>query len=198
MNLSEESQVAASGFGPGADTAAASRTGAVEMNEVSLIRSPELVASDDFRRMNERLRASEAIVESLERTGPVRRDALLTETLDRLVADGQVEGLLIGSDEGFVVARSTRSEQADLLAVIGTVFEFVAHRIQAERLIDTVEEMVARGAQGEQVVMRYFPGTRNRFFLVAHSRQAATYRRTMARALKLCGPILAGADGATP
>lgn len=176
----------------------ASRTGAVEMESVALIQFPELSGSEDFRQMNERLRASEAILQSHQERGHVPLDALLTAALDRLVEEGSVDGLLVGSEDGFVVARSSRLDEAELLAVIGTVFDFVARRIQSERLISAVEELTARGPRGEMVVMRYLPGLENRFFLVAFARAAATYRRTMARALKQCGALLGVQLGRSP
>lgn len=171
------------------------RTGPVELDAVDLIRVPELASSGGFQRMNERLRASEAIFASHRDDSPVSLDAQLTAHLDQWVDEGQVEGLLIGSEDGFVVARSSRLEGADLLAVVGTVFEFVARRIQAENLIEAIEEFAARGSDGAQIIMRYFPGMGTRFFLVAYARQPATYRRTMARALKRCGEILAARTG---
>lgn len=176
-------------------SAGGGRPGAVEMDGIQLIPEPVLEASEPYRQMTDRLRASEAIVESMRRRGAVATDVLLTEALDTLVREGQVDGLLVGSEDGFVIARSSGLDGADILAVIGTVFEYVVRRVQSEGMMVRVDEMSARGAAGEQIVMRYFPGAESRFFLLAYSRQPATYRRTMARALKRCGDILAGRPG---
>jgi hypothetical protein len=174
----------------------ATRIGSVEMDDVRLIAAPSLEESGDYRRMSDRLQVSEAVIDSLRERGDLRLDELLTQALDGLVGEGKVEGLLIGSEDGFVVAQSTRLDRGELLAVVGILFESAVRRIQEERLIDAVEEMGARGAGGEQVILRYFPGMERRFFLLAYSRQPAAYRRTTARALRICGEILARSVGA--
>lgn len=173
----------------------ASRIGGIEMTEVRLLSEPNLEASGDFLRMSDRLHRSEAVIDALRERGDPRLDALLTEALDGLVAEGKVEGLLIGSEEGFVVAQSSRLDQGELLAVVGVVFEMTVRRLQLEGVIPSVQEMTARGTNGEQIVLRFFPDLPRRLFLLAYSRQSATYRRTTARALKRCGEILARAVG---
>ncbi|MCC6235192.1 MAG: hypothetical protein IT580_21290 [Verrucomicrobiales bacterium] len=196
MNPTEAQPAVTESLAVTAETAP--RPGGVEMDDVSLIAAPSLEESGDFQRMNDRLRASEAIVESLRERGSVPKDQLLTVALDRLVEEGSVEGLVVGSDDGFVVARSSQLETADFLAVVGTVFEFVAGRIHSGRLMGNVEEFMARGSGGEMLVMRYLPGLGSRFFVVAFSRQPATYRRTMARALRVCAEILSPGGGDAP
>jgi predicted regulator of Ras-like GTPase activity (Roadblock/LC7/MglB family) len=174
-----------------AEAGPTARIGGVEMDEVHLIPEPHLEASGAFREMTDRIQVSAAVVDSLRKRGDPQLDRLLTATLDELVAAGQLEGLLIGSDDGLVVAQSTRLASADLLAVVGILFEATVRRLEDEKMIEAVEEMSARGVQGEQVVLRYFPGLGRRFFLLAYAREQTAYRRTTTRALRRCGELLA-------
>ena len=173
----------------------APRLGSVEMTDVQLLPEPKLQESDAFQKMSDRLQRSEAVVDALRERGDPRLDAILTETLDRLVAEGRIDGLLIGSEDGFVVAQSTRLDRGELMAVVGVLFEMTVRRLQEEDIIPSVQEMSARGGRGEQIVLRFFPELSRRMFLLAYSRTPAAYRRTTSRALKRCGEILARAVG---
>lgn len=176
----------------------ASRVGGVEIENVALTQAPQLDNSSDFRQMTERLVVSQVVVESMQARGDLRLDEMLTEMLDQLVAEGKVDGLMIGSEEGFVVAQSARMQQPEVLAAIGALFEQTVRRVQQERIVESMEEMVLRGFSGEQVVMRYFPGMEKRFFLVSLAKEPCAYRRVTTRALKRCGDLLARALGLRP
>jgi predicted regulator of Ras-like GTPase activity (Roadblock/LC7/MglB family) len=166
------------------------RIGGVEIEGVALTQAPRLDESDNFQRMADRLEISEQVVEKLRARGEFHLETLLVQTLDQFVALGGLDGMMIASDEGLVVAQSSAANRADILAAVGSLFENTVKRAQSEGLIESVEEMTLRGFGGEQIVVRYFPGVEKRFFLIAYSREPRSYRRVTARALKICGDLL--------
>lgn len=153
-------------------------------------RTVNLETSESFLRTNERLGRSEEIVRHYQEHGPMYASARLTAILDELVESGQVAGLMISSPDGLVIAESHRMEQADLLAAISAMFEYVVNRVQTAGIMPRVEEMTLRGKGGELVVVRYFPGACQQFFLVAFAPHHCPYRRVTNLALKRCLPIL--------
>ena len=172
-------------------TESENRIGSVDLDDVFLTQAPHLEDSDDFKRMGDRLQVSEEVFASLQKRSDFHLEDLLTETLDGLVAGGNLDGMMIASDEGFVIAQSSEVDQGEILAAMGSLFESTVTRAQNESLIKSVEEMTLRGFDGEQIIVRYFPDLEREYFLVAHSAKHCAYRRDTTRALKICGELLA-------
>ncbi|MCF6313632.1 MAG: roadblock/LC7 domain-containing protein [Verrucomicrobiales bacterium] len=114
----------------------------------------------------------------------------ITMLLEELLASGHLDGLTIVSDDGFVVAETYSLKNAEVMAAIGSVFEYVAERAQACAIVDQVDEMTIKGCAGEMAVVRYFPNLGRRFFLMAYARKSCAYRHVTNLALKRCGILL--------
>ncbi len=173
------------------------RISAVELEGVHLIEPPRLDESENFQNMLHRLEAGEQVVDSLRQRGQLRLDVLLTAELDRLVNQCGLTGMMIASDDGFPIAQSSAMAQSETLAAIGCLFHLTVRRTQAEGVVEKVEEMTLRGFSGEQVVVRFFTGLDQRYFLVAYAKQPCSHRRATARALKYCGDLLRLSAGET-
>lgn len=165
------------------------RLGWVDLEKVSIPDSPQLGESDAYRLMQTKLDSSEAVLRDHEARGEIHLERQLTAILDELVAAGGMEALMIGSDEGLLVAQSSSASKGVVLAAISSLFEQTVTRAQREGLVAGVEEMTLRGFAGEQIIVRYFPGLQH-FFLIAYSARKCTYRRTTNTALRRCGELL--------
>ncbi|NOY00693.1 MAG: hypothetical protein GXP30_13335 [Verrucomicrobia bacterium] len=115
---------------------------------------------------------------------------IITSFLEDFLALGKLDGLTIASADGLVVAETSRFENADVMAAIGSVFEYVAERAQNTGIVSEADEMTIRGKKGELAVVRYFPNLNRRFFLMAYARQRCNYRRVTNLALSKCGFLL--------
>ena len=143
-----------------------------------------------FTEMHARLDHSAAI---MDRYSPDRMQFLardLSVVLEASLADGKLDALLVATDDGLVVAESHRMEQGEILAAISTLCENIASRLQREGVLTEIEEMSIRGAHGEQIIVRYFPGDGNRYFLLGFSRRLVPYRRAMTVTLRKCAGLL--------
>lgn len=124
-----------------------------------------------------------------------RLDVRLADILEELVAASGLDGMMIGSEQGLLVAETNRVTNGTVLAAMGALFEATVLRAEEERLLDSVEEMSLRGEHGAHVVVRYFPHLGKRFFLVAYSSTTRPHRKATNAALKRCGSLLLGAYG---
>ena len=165
------------------------RLGWVDLEKVALPATPQLAESDAYRQMRDKLDSSEAVVREHEARGAIHLEAQLTAILDALVTSGGMDALMIGSDDGLLVAQSSSASKGEILAAISSLFEQTVSRAQREGLVSRVEEMTLRGFAGEQLIVRYFPGL-PRFFLIAYAARKCTYRRTTNLALRRCGDLL--------
>lgn len=164
------------------------------MDQITLIQEPRLDQSEQFNEMSERLRDSEAIFHALKRRGEIALDRMLTEALNEVVLSCRLAGMMIATEEGFPIAVSqvqgTTQEQDEVLAAICCLIAATVRRTEKEGLIPAVDQMLMRGAAGEQIILRFMPGLQARYFLVAWSKYPCLYRRATARALKLCSTLL--------
>ncbi len=140
--------------------------------------------------MHARLDHSAVIMDrySPERMQFLARD--LSAVLEASLADGKLDALLVATDDGLVVAESHRMEQGEVLAAISTLCENIASRLQREGVLTEIEEMSIRGSRGEQLIVRYFPGDGQRYFLLGFSRRLVPYRRAMTVTLRKCAGLL--------
>ncbi len=175
-----------------------SRIGSVELEAIALTQEPHLEDSVDFKKMADRLEVSEEVFLALQRQSGFHLEQLLTDTLRHLVAEGGLDGMMIASSEGFLIAPSAGLDQGDILAAIGSLFESTVGRAQNEGLIAAFEEMSLTGFNGERIAVRYFPNLDREWFLVAYSRSKCTCRPATSRALKLCGELLTPPAGHSP
>ena len=97
---------------------------------------------------------------------------------------------MVATDDGLVIAESRRMDRGEVLAAISTLCENIASRLQREGVLTEIEEMSIRGAHGEQIIVRYFPGDGNRYFLLGFSRRLVPYRRAMTVTLRKCAGLL--------
>jgi predicted regulator of Ras-like GTPase activity (Roadblock/LC7/MglB family) len=119
-------------------------------------------------------------------------DVRLADILEELVATSDLDGMMIGSEQGLLVAESNRVANGALLAAMGALFEATVLRAEEEGLIASVGEMTMRGDHGEHVIVRYFPRLAKRFFLLAYSSAPKPHRKVTNAALRRCGLLLAG------
>ncbi len=153
----------------------------------------DLERTDYYRDEGQRAENSEEVIRKLSQQAqaePGGFAAALTSILEGYLALGQLDGLTIASDEGLVIAETHHLQNADVMAAIGAVFEYVADRAQHAGIVSNVAEMSLQGTSGELAVVRYFPNLKRRFFLMAYARQHCAYRRVMNLALKKCGALL--------
>lgn len=168
----------------------ASRPSGVSMDGVTMIAAPDLEDRPAFQEMAERLDRSGDV---LERYSPERITRLadeLTAVLDENIATGHLDGLMVASRDGLVVAESHRMANGELLAAISTLFESVVARMRAEGVLRDIDELTIRGSHGEAVIVRYFPGLGHHYFLLGFAAGRTTYRRTMSQTLRRCGALL--------
>lgn len=168
---------------------AVSRVGWVEMEKVTRAGQPPAGPSAGFLAMQRTLEQSQRVFADSQARGDLKLEEQLTAVLDGLVAAGDISGLMIGSDDGLLVAQSGAMQQGETLAALSSLFEMTVARAQREGIVRKVEELVMRGAAGEFVVMRHFPQMPH-FFLIAYAAQMCTYRRLTTQALRRCGDLL--------
>ncbi len=125
-----------------------------------------------------------------KKSGRSEFSALITSLLEEFLDLGKLDGLTIVTDEGLVVAQTCSFNDADVMAAIGSVFEYVAQRAEDAKIVSIVDEMVIKGFDGELAVVRYFPNLEHRFFLMAYARQSCAYRKVTNLVLKRCGQLL--------
>lgn len=166
------------------------RLGEVELDSVGMTRNPELDESADFKEMSNRLEVSEQIFENLKNRSDFHLEALLTETLNFMVDSGPLDGMLIASSEGFVIAQSAEMAKPDSVAAIGALCETIMKRVESERLVQPVKELVLNGVRGDTLVVRMVEQTGVSRFLVAWSRTPCRYKLYLDRAEELCGKLL--------
>lgn len=174
---------------PEEQAAEGQRLGWVDLDKVSIPERPQLGESDAYRLMQDKLDSSEAVLRDHEARGAIHLEQQLTAILDELVASGGMDALMIGSDDGLLVAQSSSASKGEVLAAISSLFEQTVGRAQREGLVGRVEEMSLRGFAGEQMIVRHFPGL-SHFFLIAYAARKCTYRRTTSTALRRCGELL--------
>lgn len=166
------------------------RLGEVELDSVGMTRNPELDESADFKEMSNRLEVSEQIFENLKNRSDFHLEALLTQTLNYMVDSGPLDGLLIASSEGFVIAQSAGMAKPVSVAAIGALCETIMRRVESERLILPVKELVLNGVRGDTLVVRLVEQAGVNRFLVAWSRTPCRYKLYLDRAEELCGKLL--------
>lgn len=162
-------------------------------DDLSRHTSADLDRTEYYREAGERAELSEDIVRRLreeQESTPEGFAAMLTAALEECLTHGNLDGLTIASDDGLVIAETHRMENADIMAAIGSVFEYVAERAQHAGIVSGVNEMTLLGSGGELAVVRYFPGLGHRFFLMAYARKRCTYRRVTNLALHKCAALL--------
>ena len=150
----------------------------------------DLASSPAYVEMGSRLGQSAEIVDrySPERLRFLARD--LTAVLEASLKDGKLDALMVATDDGLVIAESRRMDRGEVLAAISTLCESIATRLQRESLIERIEEMSIRGEHGEQIIVRYFPGLGQRYFLLGFSRKHVPYRRAMTVTVRRCSDLL--------
>lgn len=168
------------------------RVGWVDLSKVHLPETAPLENSADYQDMQRRLASSAQVLRNNEARSDLRLEEQLTAILDELVAGagGGIEGIMIGSDDGLLVAQSRSMQHGEVLAAISSLFEITTTRARREGLVARVDEMTLRGLDGEQIVVRYFTGLHGRFFLIAYARKQHAYRRVTTQAMKRCGALL--------
>lgn len=165
---------------------------------VSVFPGVDLDRTDYYREAGERAEISEELIRKhLEEQEHGGFAAAITAALEEYLALGKLDGLTIASDEGLVIAETHRLENADIMAAIGSVFEYVADRAQHAGIVSGVTEMSLLGTDNELAVVRYFPNLGRRFFLMAYARHRCSYKRVMNLALKKCGTLLETRFGCT-
>ncbi|MFO1490360.1 MAG: hypothetical protein U1F77_05030 [Kiritimatiellia bacterium] len=166
------------------------REAGVAADSIRPLPSAHLEQSADYTEMHTRLGHSAQI---LDRYSPDRVDFLardLTAVLEATLAEGKLDGLMVATDDGLVVAESHRMERGEVLAAISTLCENIASRLRRENVLEGIEEMSIRGSHGEQIIVRYFAGIDQRYFLLGFSRRLVPYRRAMTVTLRRCGELL--------
>ncbi len=170
---------------------ASGRIGSVTLSERFQNGSPDLSQTPDRLAASERLEYGRKVAQELAAGSPFLDEKRLNRLLEQCLAETSLDGLLIGTRDGLTVAQVAHAGASEILPVIGSLVEDMATRAEREHVVGTMDEIVLRGAQEELVVVRYFPETGRRFFLLAHARQRCTYRRGTNRIVRECGPLLA-------
>lgn len=159
----------------------------------SVVHGVDLEASPYYREVDEKAELSAAVVQKIQQEQEAEPGGFahaITGQLEELLALGKLDGLTIASADGLVIAESSRLPNGEIMAAIGSVFEYVADRAQNSDIVTSVDEMTLLGSHGEFAVVRYFPNLERRFFLIAYTRQRCSYRRITTLVLKKCGPLL--------
>lgn len=179
---------------PFPDTSNSAPTGsAAPASGVAKVGAVDIESSDYYREAGERAERSEEVIKRIEeeqQAEPGGFARAITAALEELLALGKLDGLTIASSDGLVIAETSRLPNADTMAAIGSVFEYVADRAQQSGIVSSVDEMTLLGTRGELAVVRYFPALDRRFFLMAYARERCAYRRITGLALKRCGLLL--------
>lgn len=160
---------------------------------VARVGAVDIETSAYYREVGERAERSEEVMKKLQeeqQAEPGGFARAITAQLEDLLALGKLDGLTIASSDGLVIAETSRLPNADIMAAIGSVFDYVADRAQHSGIVSSVDEMTLLGSSGELAVVRYFPGMGRRFFLMAYARERCAYRRITGLALKKCGVLL--------
>lgn len=166
------------------------RIGSVDINQVSLIHLPSEAGSPEWQKNTHRLASSEQVVQSLQQRGIFRLEQALTETLDALVEEGNLQGMIIGNTEGMPIACSTSVTNGEIWAAITSLFETVSARILRESLLGDLTEMTLRDAQGHWIVVRAFTEIPGGFILAAYASKVCSCRQITNLAIRQCGRIL--------
>lgn len=158
--------------------------------ELAPWKGEELLMSEGFAEMTERRKRIEELMKNYEATQGAGLSELLTVILDDWVTGSNIEGLMIATDEGLMVARSSVGRAGDHMAAVAALFEEVVRRTQDGVIVKSVRELSLRGADGELIVVRNFDGLKGRFFLLAYASHQVSYRMVTNRVLKEAGILL--------
>ena len=99
-------------------------------DSLSVFPGVDLARTDYYRDAGERAELSEEVIRRHheEAWGPGGFAAAVTAALEESLAMGKLDGLTIASADGLVVAETSRLPNAEIMAAIGAVFEYVADR----------------------------------------------------------------------
>ncbi|MCB1237551.1 MAG: hypothetical protein KDM91_20975 [Verrucomicrobiae bacterium] len=153
----------------------------------------DLGGTDYYREADQRAEISEELIRKHQRQDelePGGFSSAITAALEECLALGKLDGLTIASSDGLVVAETSRLPNSEIMAAIGSVFEYVADRAQHTGIVTGVDEMTLLGSDGELAVVRYFPNLNRRFFLMSYARHRCAHRRVTNLALRKCGALL--------
>jgi predicted regulator of Ras-like GTPase activity (Roadblock/LC7/MglB family) len=111
-------------------------------------------------------------------TGPSRQ-TVLERTLRKLVREGNFRGAVVASIDGLPLAMAGRSADKELMAgVAAWLKEF------AERTHVSLDEIVARDAQGNLLVSRYFSVGNDQLLLAVSVPPRRAYRQLTNKAIR--------------
>lgn len=165
------------------------RIGGVDLDTVAMVKQAPSRQSPELLEMQRRLATSSQVFADNVARGDLRLEEQLTAVLNEVVAAGDIGGLVIGSDDGLVVAQSDAIRHGDVLAAIASQLDGVVARAQREGIVKRVEEMSLRGSGGARVVIWRFPEP-STFSLILHATKRCRYHRLAAQALHRCGALL--------
>ena len=162
----------------------------LKADDLASWKGKELLTGEGFAEMTARRERIEELMERYASNQGAGLSELLTIVLDDWVKNSKVEGLMIATDDGLMVAKSSDGRADEHMAAVAALFEDVVKRIQDGVIVKSVRELSLRGADGELVVVRNFDGLDGRFFLLAYASTQVPYRMVTNRVLKEAGILL--------
>lgn len=150
----------------------ANRIGAVEAPTVSFASAEALESSPTFKAMEGRLREGARIASINECRSLHHLETELGSELEACGRTHRLNGLMIASPDGLVIAKSAKLEQELVVAAIAALCEGVCTRIRGEALLASVDEITLRSRNGGRLTIRTFTAMEQTFLLVIRSRHA--------------------------
>ena len=167
----------------------------LKADDLASWQAKELLSGEGFAEMTARRERIDELMERYAANQGAGLSELLTVVLDDWVGSSKVDGLMIATDDGLMVAKSSVGRAGEHMAAVAAMFEDIVKRIQDGVIVKSVRELTLRGADGELVVVRNFDGLDGRFFLLAYAAKQVTYRMVTNRVLKEAGVLLSAHFG---
>jgi len=159
-------------------------------DDLATWKGTDLLKSEGFAEMTARRERIEELLERYSSTHGAGLSECLTVILDDWVKNSKIDGLMIATDDGLMVAKNSVGEAGEHMAAVAALFDTIVQRIQDGMIVKNVRELTLRGADGELVVVRNFDGLDARFFLLAYASTQVTYRMVTNKILKEAGILL--------
>ncbi len=147
--------------------------------------------SDGFAEMETRRSRVEKLLQHKEDSQNEGLSDFLTMIMDDWVDLSHIDGMMIATSDGLMVAQTTEGKAKENMAAIAALFEGFASRIQCGSIVDEVSELSLRGSKGELIVISHFENLQHDFFLITYASKQVDHWFINKRVLKECGVLLA-------
>jgi len=172
------------------DSSTLSQPKNLSVDDLASWQGKNLLQSDGFAEITARHKRVEELMDRYAQNQGGGLSELITIILDDWVENSKIEGLMIATDDGLIVAENSHGNTDEHMASIAALFEEVVQRVQNGKIVDRVQELTLRGTRGELIIVRNFEGLSDRFYLLAYASAQVAYRMVTNRVLKEAGQLL--------